>query len=267
MEQSMTASQETKKEPPSLTDELRFLTKTYDEAYAAMKTSKAVELLASLIIFGDKALTKGATESLFNETVMKRYEDKFLYPTSSVIWLTQAHLLFQKGFAEDLSLGAYLTLIPEIRADLLEEDKRFEHLVLVDKRHGLVKSCQLAGLRYYGNDNAFEDFDPKKVRVEEVYWMRCQDGRRNRGRSAQDCRKSFAKGETGLIAHEGVAFYIQRPKIIEGHFVDLSDSVSAGRPDRIPSLGSWSLGPELHWGWIRGESAGNGSGSRRGSDP
>lgn len=174
----------------------------------------------------------------------------------------QAKILWDKGFGEGFdSFDAYIASIPEIPEKLKTDDNRFPLLVLVDARLGITKSCELTSLKYNGNDLTFEDFDPKKARTEKVYWMRCQDGRKNRGKSVQTCRENFASDEIGLIAMEGVALYVQNPKVIEGHYLDLVGSVHRESRDGVAGLGGW-VGPRLDWLWSDSADPGFGSASR-----
>jgi len=156
----------------------------------------------------------------------------------------------------------YLATIPQIPEALMAADERFPLLILVDARHGITESCKFAGLKYNGDDRTFEDFDPKKVRTSQVYWMHCQDGRKNRGKSVKTCRENFAKDEIGLTAMEGVALYIQNSKVIKGHFLDLAGSVHRESHDYVASLGDWRDEPGLVWSWHGGADPFCGAASR-----
>jgi hypothetical protein len=175
--------------------------------------------------------------------------------------ITQAKRLWDKGFGE--KLDSFLASIPEIPETLKPHDERFPLLVLVVARLGITKSCRLAGLKYNGATPPFEDFDPKKARTAQVYWMRCQDGRRNRGKSVKACRDSFAKDELGLTTMEGVALYVQNPEVIREHYLDLPSSVSDVGPGGSACLGYWGGEPELYWARRDDEISYYGSASRR----
>jgi hypothetical protein len=82
--------------------------------------------------------------------------------------------------------------------------------------------------------------------------MRTQDGRKNRNKPVQACRKSFAKDERGLTAMEGVALYIQNPAAIEGHYLDLPGSVRTDCYRLSAGLGDLGDGPKLYWDWDDG---------------
>ena len=160
----------------------------------------------------------------------------------------QAKCLWDKGFGEKFdSFESFLSTIPEIPEKLKSDDQRFPLLVLVDARLGVTKSCGLAGLKYAGNNQTFEDFDPKKARTEQVYWMRARDGRKNLGKTIKTCRENFSQNEIGLTALEGVALYLQNPKVINGHCLDLPGSVPRGGRGTVAGLGYWDDGPGLRW--------------------
>jgi hypothetical protein len=214
----------------------------------------------------DRAREKRGLRGIYAEVaaLINRLTDGAAALTSSDPRISQAKRLWDKGFGENVeSFDVYLAGIPEIPEKLLANDERFPLLVLADARLGITKSCELAGLKYGGNDQTFEDFDPKKARNSQVYWMRCQGGRRNRGKSVKACRDSFAKGEIGLTAMEGVALYVQNPEVIKGDFLDLPSSVRADGRDRSAYLSHWDDGPELCWLWYDDGHPYYGSASRR----
>lgn len=141
-------------------------------------------------------------------------------------FLLQAKRLWDKGFGERYqSFSEYLGTIPGIPEALKHDDVRFPFLVLVDARLSLKKSCELAGVIYVRNGRNFEDYDPKNTRTERVYWMRCQDGQQNRGKTVEASRENFAENEIGLTAMEGIALYAQHPAMIKNHSLELVRSV------------------------------------------
>lgn len=166
--------------------------------------------------------------------------------------VAQAKRLWDKGFGAALdidSFESYLSTIFEIPEELKAHDERFPHLVLVDARLGLTRSCQLAGLEYAGDDETFEDFDPKQGKpMGRAYWMRCQDGRKNRKKSIKTCRENFTADEHGLTAMEGVALYVQHPEVIKSHYLDLPGSVYRGLRNAASGLGYWNGDLKLCWG-------------------
>lgn len=129
----------------------------------------------------------------------------------------------------------------------------FDREVLVDgrvlERIGLTETCKLAGLAYYGKDDALEAFEPTRAKT-GVRWMRAQDGRKNRNRKPVDCRKTFEKYEVGMAADEGVFTYVDDTKVIEGHYLDLPGSVHRENRGICAYLGVIGGKPRLSWGWV-----------------
>jgi len=178
--------------------------------------------------------------------------------------IRQVQVLWDKGFGREQGikdLDSYLSTIPEIPNALRADDERFPLLILVDGRVGITAACRLAGLKYAGDDDTLKPYDAAKAR-RGIRWMRCQDGRRNRNRSVQNCRQSFAPSEVGLDAIEGVAIYVQRPEVIQDNFMDLPNSVDAESRDDVTFLGIGEYGPKLYCLWNDGASSGHGSASR-----
>jgi hypothetical protein len=228
------------------------------------------DLIGGILVFADKIYStttpsEQAKLSLWSPKDMKRFElEELLCPTR----LVQAFILFQKGFGEKLSFAEYLHLIPEIPAHLLAHDEKFPDLILVDQRHGLVKACAFAGLRYSLKDCTFKEFYPKKARTSPIYWMRCQDGRENRGKSIKTCRVEFVKKELALTAQEGIALYVQKPEVIKDHFVNLLGSKRGGGSGiEVACLGPWGgpsgVQPGLYFRCHLDKNARFGSGSCR----
>jgi hypothetical protein len=117
----------------------------------------------------------------------------------------------------------------------------------VDARLGITTSCKFAGLEYAGNDQTFVDFDPSKARTEKIYWLRCQDGRDRRGYSANDCQSRLDTDEFGLIAMEGVALYIQEPKVVRNHRLLLPGSVCNADAMSVATISFRQGKPGLDW--------------------
>lgn len=165
----------------------------------------------------------------------------------------QAKVLWDRGYGREIGIGsfeAYLATIPDApenpRPDL------FDRLVLVDRRVTLTVSCRLARLKFTGDDNTFEPYDVKTAKKHgDVYWMWCQDGRKNRDKSIYQCRREFQPGEIGLDAYEFVALYTQDPGVIgkpeSPHYIDCSASVLRENRDNTAYGGDWDDDPELLW--------------------
>lgn len=189
-------------------------------------------------------------------------------PQSDDPRFVQAKRLWDKGFGREQKMSSfeeYLATIPEVPEDLEAHDDRFPLLALVDARLGLVMTCVLLGVGFAGDDGTFEDFDPKKARTEKVYWIRAQDGKKNRGKSVRTCRSEFVKDEFGLTAHEGLALFAQNPEIFWYWSMDLTDSVDRESRDRSACLEEFSgrYRYRLGWDWNGHEHPDYGSVSRR----
>jgi len=184
----------------------------------------------------------------------------------------QAKTLWDKGFGEVLgfkSFEQYLESIPELPERPADLPGHFQP-ILVDQRifrseelDGLVKVCELLGVTFNGNNGTFEPHDPKHEVKDDVYWMWCQDGKINRGKSVKACRKQFVKtGEIGLNAMEGLAILAQNPDVLNSHYMDLPSSVRSGIREVCAYLYLWSGDPKLSWNWDDRVFSGYGSASR-----
>jgi hypothetical protein len=179
----------------------------------------------------------------------------------------QARKLWQKGWGRELGykrFKAYLSSIPCYSRELDAGDMRFPLLILVDARISIVKTCELLSVKCEEADDAFEDFDAKLARTEKIYWIRMQDGKKNRNKSIQACREEFAGDECGLTVHEGLALYAQIRNDFRGMGMELTDSVSRKDHSWAASL-CWcsSRRPALSWGFVNSALPIYGSGSRR----
>jgi len=169
--------------------------------------------------------------------------------------IIQAKVLFDKGVGEALNLASfddYLATIPEIPEKPPLE--YLDRLILVDRRIHLVDACRLVNLKYDGDDNTFKPFDEKVSKKHgDVYWMWCQDGRRNRSRKPVNCRKQFSQHEVGMDAFEFVALFTQDETVIgtkeNPHYVDLLGSVHDGDSSTIACGGLWDGEPRLRSIW------------------
>ncbi|MCI0479724.1 hypothetical protein L0Y59_04215 [Candidatus Uhrbacteria bacterium] len=147
------------------------------------------------------------------------------------------------------SLSEYRASLPTLRPAPEDVVARFPIPLLVEARIGLVQACRLAGLLYDGDDRTLVPQGKRVSRSPSAYWIRVQDGRQNRGRSARECRKRFGRDEIGLTAIEGVALYVQHPDILDRFFVDLPGSVHHRNRDSEAFLGEWDGIPGLYWAW------------------
>ncbi len=184
----------------------------------------------------------------------------------------QAKTLWDKGFGEVLGFKSFeqyleaITEMPERPEDLPDHFQP----ILVDQRifrseelGGLVKVCELLGVTFNGDNTTFEPHNPEHVVKDSVYWMWCQDGKQNQGKSVKACRTQFTKAsEIGLSAMEGLAILAQNPDVLNSHYMDLPSSVRSDGREHCAYLRLWSGGPGLGWGWGDGVHSGYGSASR-----
>lgn len=180
--------------------------------------------------------------------------------------IRQARVLWDKGWWDSRLSSSpfetYLNLIPEIPEWLLTEDERFPDLVLVDARLPLTAVCHLLNVRIRNDERAIRDADPEESRTEKIYWMRCQDGRKNWNKSAHACRAEFDHDEYGLTAMEGLAYYVQKPGITQGHLPDLPASILKALPGSVISFGVRYGASRISWRWAIDAEPNCGSASR-----
>ncbi len=226
------------------------------EEHKAHLTTKQIKQLIEID-------TAGAGIRAEVQALITRLTSGGVGPQSDDPRIAQAKRLYDKGFGGEMSFQQYLDSIPVIDEKLLAEDERFPLLVLVDSQVSIVQICELMGINFSGGYQAFEDFDPKKARLEKVYWMRAQDGKKNRNKSIRTCRNEFASDELGLTAHEGLALFVQNSEIFLNCGMELAASVYSDRRDHSAFLHWFNDRPALYW-YFDGDSAPRcGSGSRR----
>jgi hypothetical protein len=174
----------------------------------------------------------------------------------------QAKLLYLWGFGGNCEFADFLTSIPEIPERLKADNDRFPELVLVDTRLPISKICELLGIELFGDDETYVDFDPTTAKTDEVYWIRAQDGLKNKGKSVRACRESFTEDEVGLSVYEGLALFVQNPKALKGRATDLPGSVHSGQRAYAAFLVWYHGRPKLSWPTDGGGFAGDGPASR-----
>ena len=177
--------------------------------------------------------------------------------------VAQAKRLWDLGIGQELgfpNFEKYLATIPRIPSQLVLPDREFPLCVLVEPRLPLKMLCALGNVDFDGDDNTFvpwyppPSLDPRNQPW--PYWIRMQDGRKNRNRSVVDCRHDFAKNELGLTAFEGVSAYIQHPEVVtdltqcNGHAMDLPGSVYRGDRALAAHFQVLSGRVELNWAGI-----------------
>ena len=177
----------------------------------------------------------------------------------------QAKRLWDKGFGREQGFDmfdAYLATIPVV-PEAFKADERFPELVLVDARLPITKACELLGVDFSGDNQTYVDFDPKQAKSNKVYWILCQDGRKNYGKSVKSCRQSFAADEVGLSAYQGLAIFAQNPEGLKGRAMDLPGSVRRDGRDDAAFLVCFFDRPRLSWCFDDDEDPVYGTGSRR----
>jgi hypothetical protein len=151
------------------------------------------------------------------------------------------------------SFEDYLATIPEVSTWLQEDDRDFPLLVLVETRYSLRRLCLFAGVQFDGDDDTFVACDDRHREFTKPTWIRVQEGRRNRGQAACNCRKSFGQNELGLTALQGVCLYVQYPQAVSevtqpgAHAMSLSGSIYRDNRDDVARLSLWNGKPRLHW--------------------
>ncbi len=164
--------------------------------------------------------------------------------------LAQARVLWNAGFGKEVgatSFSEYLTGIPAVPDELKHENSAYPHLILVDARVPAATVCRLLGVQPKGNALTANMAHLQEKGI--VYWMRCQDGGRHRGRSVKDAESTFDAGEQGLSAVEGLALVLQMPTLLQERYLDLANSVHDGFENSTACLGTWNGNPELRWRW------------------
>lgn len=179
---------------------------------------------------------------------------------------TQSWRLYSAGWGHELgypSFQDYLATIPLVPDWSAEWRTHFDRTILVDARLPLTKMCKILRVDILGDDETFVDFAPEKAK-KGVYWIRCQDGRKNHNRSVRECWREFAPDEVGLSAAEGLCLFLQERGVLEDHFLVLPGSVLRRRGLNA-FLRPLETGVTLDWIWSGHSDAKFGAASR-GSD-
>jgi hypothetical protein len=131
--------------------------------------------------------------------------------------VAHAKVLWEAYWGNELYLEEfedYLSTVPEIPAELRADDERFPCLVLVDGRIGLETAYRLAKLSGTCDGKTFRPYQPARVQY-GIRWMRCNPAFRKTLSSVRKARESFMKDEVGLDAVEGIAVYMQFPRLFQ----------------------------------------------------
>jgi len=188
------------------------------------------------------------------------------------VWVTQGKRYWDLGVGTALgyeSFSQYFASIPRLPTGFDVDNTEFPLRVLVETRIGLKRLCELGGIGFNGNDETLVSHDDRHAEFSQPSWIRIQDGRKNRNRSASDCQKTFAKHERGLTALQGVCAYLQHPTVVSewtkdgAHVMDLPGSVHREHRGNAACLGVFGGRAELYWSWSDNASPKYGSASRR----
>jgi hypothetical protein len=165
----------------------------------------------------------------------------------------QAKRLWDRGFGRELefdSFDTYLATIPEIPARLLEDDPELPLLSLADPRLGLIKACELIGIKHeefsYTEGDAVP-WDERHKDLVKPFWLRHNDGRTNRNRRPDHCRDECTGDILAGTALVGIMAYLHHPEIIveDEHVIDLPGSVHRDGRVHCAYLGVWGGRVEL----------------------
>ena len=142
-------------------------------------------------------------------------------------------LLIAAGYHEaaGMKASAYRRLWPKTVVQPLEYAGRFDEVLLVDH------SIAVAGLVRCGNISTYVQpsscVDLVKAPTASRYIAFIQLGRKNLGRAVEDCSKTFASDEVGLVSVEGLHLPVQHQAYLRQFAVDLAGSrcFSVSAPD------------------------------------
>lgn len=164
-----------------------------------------------------------------------------------------------------MTARAYKRLWPKTVIQPPEYVGRFDQALLVDTTVDLTVLIRHGNVAVYTDPATCEDMVPAPTKEDGApltrYVVFFQDGAKNKGRTVEDCRTSFAKDEIGLVTQEGLYLPIQHEPTLSDHAVDLPGS----------RYGDWHA-PCVRWfglaqpgfsvGVIRSRDPGYGSASR-----
>ncbi|MFH1632339.1 MAG: hypothetical protein ABIA47_04995 [bacterium] len=131
---------------------------------------------------------------------------------------------------------------------------------------GLVKACELLGVRYLGDDTTLVDFAEREPR-RGFYWMWAHNGVNNCRIKPKVCRGTFfnERKQLTLGAWEGIWLYAADPTCLDYHDMFLAASVHAEARDNVAVLLKHKDGTvELTWGWDEAQGDRQGCATRHG---
>ncbi len=190
---------------------------------------------------------------------LRRYMDGGEALTSDDPRQIQAKVLWDKGFDHGFeSFEAYLATIPEIPETLLVDDSNLPLLRLVDPRLGLVKTCELFGIKFkeFGYSDADAVACDNRHEIPSTpFWVRANDGRKNRNRRPDVCRDECKDEFLAMTDMVAIMTWVQDPSIIKEneHILDCPGSVHRAGRGYCACLGVWHGEVELVLSWGAGD--------------
>lgn len=136
----------------------------------------------------------------------------------------QVELLIKAGYhqAAGMSASAYRKLWPRTVTQPVEYAGRFDEVLLVDRT--------IAKFEHVNRGNIYAWVDPAscsdlvKAPLASRYIAFIQLGQKNLGRTVEDCAKTFAPDEVGLVTVEGLHLPVQHAAYLRHYAVDLAGS-------------------------------------------
>ena len=161
--------------------------------------------------------------------------------------LHQVQRLWDHGWGRQLgctSFADYLATIPALPNIDSSTHALFPLWVLVDGRLALTDACKNLGVELRGCD---EPTTGEELPTDRVYWMRCQDGARHRGRDAKTAFALLGNREEPLSIVEGLALFAQFPECVRESYLDLAASHHQKSAQSAGCLGRWQGRVALRW--------------------
>jgi len=164
-------------------------------------------------------------------------------------------VLWDLGFGAFLGYDQfddYLGSVPQIPSSLDRYSGNFPHIVLVDGRlcesdgsYRLHTICNLCGVKYSLNESLSSDRSSDKHPFQDVYWMRCTDGKSNRGVRGDHYVRSLTEDQLGLNALEGLMMLFQVPEVFGVRYVAKLPGSIYGERGELAAAVAGPNSPEL----------------------
>lgn len=136
----------------------------------------------------------------------------------------KVELLIKAGYhqAAGLSASAYRQLWPRTVTQPVEYAGRFDEVLLVDRAITLPDLVKRGNIYTWVNPASCANLAP--VSTASRYIAFIQLGQKNLGRPVEDCAKTFAPDEVGLVTVEGLHLPVQHAAHLRHYAVDLAGS-------------------------------------------